>query len=798
MRRHTMKRIRTVHVLIVLFSLMVMGGRVSAQKVDITVDGERVKDLATYMSTDDKLGRMTLTSQFQKMHEWAAEKFRSWGLEPGGEDGTYFQAVPITGRRATFAFNTGKPQMYIDEREFFIHYGDFTLDPRSATGKKMMGKVVYVGYGISAPDKGLDEYAGLDVSGKFVFALKGSPNDYRAPRSWFSPPADEEEVEAPEDWKVESTDSSKIFTAYEKGAAGILLFNPRTEDDPFARFRRRSVEPPTFTRDFFIISDCSERVYQWIFWKDPQESSRGFENRMNGLRSDIKAKKVRSFETESMLELKGYDTTQFFGPEFGANECRNTIAKMTGSDPELKNEAIVLGAHFDHLGIRNGQILNGADDNASGSAVVMEVARLIAAHDLKPKRTIFFCLWTGEELGLIGSRFWGDNPTAGMTMDQVVVNFNMDMVGMGEKIGAPGALNFPEVWDVIKKDMDEELISIVSPSEGGPGGSDHTPFIERGITSMALMTREGGGHPDYHDTGDDPEKLEADILGRTAQFVLQGTISAANETGSLVVSDRQHIFDGMRWSITNMNPDLKVGGGMSLVKAKDTAELSALIVNKIKEMKEPADTSPMAMYRRRMVPPPMATGLAGGQVVNYDPNFLFIAHAILGFGRIDVKGDDGIWFDDGLTEKGREIFGMLEDSSIVFYLIEPTKKTFKDVLDTAEKPFIVAEMTDFSKKQIAAMNEKDVLVCVDLDPTDVDGCVNELEVLKKAFGDQDNLILRLMARKDREEATRDLYMKLIGKGWTKEEIYAIGGRGISRGSRGNLDRFVPPPPPMPF
>ena len=516
------------------------------------------------------------------------------------------------------------------------------------------------------------------------------------------------------------------------------------------------------------------------------------------MRSDIKAKKARSFETGSTVDLTGYDDTRFFGAKFGIGECRNVIAKITGSDPDLKGEAIVLGAHFDHLGIRNGQILNGADDNASGSAVVMEVARLMAAHNVKPKRTVYFCLWTGEELGLIGSRYWSDNPTAGITMDKVVVNFNMDMVGMGEKIGAPGALNFPEVWDVIKKDMDEDFLELVSASEGGPGGSDHTPFIERGIESMAVMTREGGGHPDYHDTGDDPEKLEADILGKVGQFVLQGTISAANESKTLIVPDRQHIFNGMRWTIMNMNPGLKIPGGASLLKAENPAELSQLILEKIQKMKNPVEESPMARFRRGSAPPPMAKGIAGGHVVDHDTDFLRIAHAALGFGRFDVSGDDGIWFDKGLTEKGQVVFKSMEDSNIVVYLIEPSKETFADVLAKAGKPFVVAGISDFTSQQIATMNEKNVLVCVDFDPRDIDPCVETLEKMKEAFSDRDNLILRFVARKDRDEAKKVLYKKLIDKGWTKQEIYAIGGQGAKRGSRGNLDRFTPPPPPMPF
>ena len=777
----------TSFVLLLSFIILVVPS-LFAQKTDIRVDGQEMKNLITYMSQDKYLGRKPLTPEFWELHEWAKAYFEKWGLEPAGDDGTFFQAVPITGRRGTYAFSKGTPKMVIDGREFFAHYGDFSIDSRSAPGKKFKGEIVFAGYGISAPGKGLDEYKGIDVQNKFVFVLKGSPADVEAPRGFFSP--DQAEQDSVEKWETESSDSSKIFTAYKKGAAGIIFYNPESEQK--SRFRRAPVEKPTFPRDFIIVSDVNDEVVEWIFWKNPQESSRGFEGRMQGIRLDIKQKKARSFNTKIKAEIKGFDKTDFYGEKFGKHKCKNVVAKISGTDPELKNEYIVLGGHFDHLGVRNGQVYNGADDNASGSAVVMEVARLMKKHNIEPKRTVLFCLWTGEELGLIGSRYWVNHPTDGITMEKVVLNFNMDMVGLGEKIGAGGALNFPSVWEVIARDQDQDILDAMTPRTGGPGGSDHSGFIELGIEAVFLITSGGVGHPDYHDTGDDSEKMDSEILRKTGQFVLQGTINAANEPKSLIIPDRQHLYDGMRWNITAINPELEVRGGWSVLEAKCQACLAKRIIEKYQELQTRQPQSQRARYyRSRMPRTNLRVGVNGAQVFDHDLEFMTVAHKILSFGRIDVKGDDGVWFDNGLTESGHKALKTMEDSSIVLCLMNPSIKTFNDVLEAASKPFIVSGISDFDTAQVAQINEKKVLVTVDFDPKDADSCLSNLLKMKEQFGDTDNLLLNLVSTEDLDDPKQGLYMKLIKEGWSKSEIYAIGGSGARRGSMGNFDRFVP-------
>ena len=755
-----------------------------AQKIDIRVDGQKILDYITYMADDKYLGRKPNTPEFDILHDWVVEKYKKWGLEPAGEKGTFFQLVPI---EREYAFNYGTPRLIINGREFFTRYGDFEIDPRSTTNIKIKGKIVFVGYGISAPAKGLDEYEGVDVKGKIVFVFKGSPNDFKTPRSFFSPERKKEEKL--ENWEEESKEETKIMTAYKKGASGIILCNPDQESNIFRRYRR-SIEKSNFERNFIVVSSISERVYDWIFWTDPQMTSRGFRNMMNKFRLDIKHKKPCSFETDITAEISGFKKTLFKGKKFNDYKGRNIIAKITGTDPELKNQYVVIGAHFDHLGVRNGQVYNGADDNGSGSGVVIELARLMKENNIRTKRTIVFCLWTAEELGLIGSRYWVKHPTSGITMDKVVTYFNMDMVGLGDKIGAPGALNFPSIWEVIMRDQDEDITKAINAREGGPGGSDHSAFIELGIEAMALMTSGGGGHPDYHDTGDDACKLDKEILRKTGQFVLQGIINLGNETRKqLLLPDRQHIYDGMRWNLTIINPEIESENSWKLIDAKNPSDLTNLIIKKVKELKNPKDESSnqYRYYRRWRPPSTFTTGIDGGRVFNYNLNLMYIAHAALGFGRIDIKADDGVWFDNGLTDRGTVALSAMEDSSIVLHLINPSIETLKDLLKKARKPFIISGFSNFDDKIITEINDKKVLVGVPFDPENIDLCVEKLIELKKKFGDTDNLILNVKSKTGLKTAKKLLYQHLIKKGWKKEQIYAIGGSGTSRGSKGNLD-----------
>ncbi|MBN1359748.1 MAG: M20/M25/M40 family metallo-hydrolase [Sedimentisphaerales bacterium] len=712
----------------------------------LRVDGDRTKGYATWMAHDQRQGRKSLTEGYKATAKWAADNFRNWGLKPAGQDGTYFQDVPI---ERGFTYQTGRPEIWIGNREFLLEDGDFALEPSSTPATQVKAEVVFVGYGIAAPDKGLDEYAGLEVEGKIVLALKGSPVEAPAPRLRFGPARDEEGPS--EAWTEESSDRVKIQTAYDRGAAALLLLDAESSRNE----RNRDELELEFDRDFLVFT-IQERIFRAIMKTDRQESVSGFEQRLAVMRWDIRNLQARSMPTGAQARLKGYDTVQKYSEDLENNVSQNVIAKLPGTDLELKSQYVIIGGHMDHLGLRDGLVHNGADDNASGTAVVLEVARVLAEANYQPKRTIIFCCWCGEELGLLGSNHYTDNPCDGVTMDRVVAYFNLDMVGLGDTIGAPGALNFPTVWEIIKRDQDEDVLAAVEPDTGGPGGSDHSGFITKGIEAMALMTRGGNGHPDYHRPEDDAEKLDPEILRKTGQFVLQGVMNLADETKvELIVEDRQVIYDALRLYVANINPELEDGDWRRIDLAGYSQDKLRWRIASVEERPEKS----------------LQTGVADLRLFDGDMDLLLAASDALGIGRVDVTGCDGQWVCDGqLTEKGRYFIGMMEEHGIVVNLVSPAPQLLRDVLAAATRPFIVTGFYLLDPQTYDAINKKQVLLGVKFDPADVDGCVERLERVKTALGDTDNPVLVVTTTEGLEEAKQELYKRLIRKGWQPDEI----------------------------
>lgn len=743
------------------------------EEVELQVDADRIISYIEWMSRDEMEGRKSLTAGFVKSEEWAAKNFKQWGLEPAGQDGTYFQDVPIT---RGFTHMTGTPVFRIGNRNFLLEESDFSVHAKSTAATRVEGEVVFAGYGICAPDKGLDEYAGIDVEGKIVLIFKGSPKDTAAPSGSFTPTPSEDEV-SDEAWEKESTDNAKIKTAYDKGAAAVLLFdpNPPAEPEPGQRYgyayggrpRGGSGEAELeFDRDFLIFT-IKDRAFHAAMKPDKQETIAGLNRRIDRVCWEIRKKNACSMATGINARLKGYDSIDEYSEELGNNIARNVLAKIEGTDPTLKNEYIIMGGHMDHLGVRDGFVYNGADDNASGTAVTMEVARVLSEADYKPKRTIIFICWCGEELGLIGSEYYTSNPCDGVTMDQVVTYFNMDMVGLGDTIGAPGALNFPSIWEVIKRNQDEDVIAAVEPSTTGPGGSDYSGFISKGIEALGLMTSGGVGHGDYHKPEDDTEKMDPEILRKTGQFVLQGTMNLDKEAEmNLLIENRQWIYDAMRLSIANINPELEDSTWSSI-------DLEDYSTDKLRWQIASVEEKPAKR---------LEVGINNMKLFDGDVELLLAASDALGFGRVDIEGSDGAWIEKGkMTENGLYALGMMEENRIVVNLVSPSPQLLRNVLAQATKPFIVTGFYLLDPQTYDQINKKKVVLGIKFDPANVDGCVEKLEKAKEALGDSDNLILYVTSTARMDEGKKDLYMTLMENGWTKEEIGAGGGGRRYRG-----------------
>jgi hypothetical protein len=406
-------------------------------------------------------------------------------------------------------------------------------------------------------------------------------------------------------------------------------------------------------------------------------------------------------------------------------------------------------------------------------------------------------------MGLIGSNYFVSDPPEGVDIDQVVTYFNMDMVGLGERIGAPGALNFPTIWDVIRRDQDSDVMAAVDPRTGGPGGSDHSAFITRGIEALALMTSGGQGHPYYHQPEDDTKYIEPEILRKTGQFVLQGTVNLANEEDvELIIPDRLNLYNALMLSVSSFNPG--VGDYESVpIHARDKAGLMASVLDSARvvnaRLREATPPSPeeLMMMRYRGISPNQGgktfrRGTANLALFEGDLPLLLNAAEFIGFGRLDVMVDDGFWFDGGrLTAAGAQALGVLEENGIWIHLRSPSEALLQDMLSAASRPFIVSGDFSVSSAMAGAINEKGVVFAVTLDSSNVGRAVSDLEGLKLQLGDTDNLALSVTTEELPDEAKNELYMGLINAGWEHLEI--AGARRAGGGiTGGNLRVFTAP------
>ncbi len=746
------------------------------------VDGNRAKQYVAHLSTDALQGRMTCTPGYRQAAEWVAGRFKQWGLQPAGEDGTYYQKVTIR----AFETKEGVPELAVGGRRFAYDDEDFSIDDLSTPGVTVRGEVVFVGYGISAPKKGLDEYHELNVKGKIVLVLTGSPTAAPEPRRMFqrSPSSSDEDKEkkAKDVWQVESLRAAKIKTAYDHGAAGILLYDPDEAESGSSSSRRRysrrrtkgAVEPD---RDFLCYT-INERIFRAIARQNDQESRRGLTRRLSTMRQAIKEKHVASYSTGVAVTLKGFTKVTPYDEEHGNNVARNVLAKIEGTDPKLKGQYVIVGAHLDHVGTRAGYVYNGADDNASGSAVVMEVARALAAGKWKPRRTVIFCCWCGEELGLIGSIHYSGDPCDGVTMDNVVTYFNLDMVGMGATLGAPGALNFPTIWQVIQRGQDPGVMKRIEPSTGGTGGSDHTGFIRQGIEAIALMSRGGVGHQDYHRPEDDIEKIEPQMLELAGQFVKTGVMNLADETKtSLLVARRLERYRALRTTIRNYNPELpdsawqRVPVTAKTVQAAD-GELDGQLFAALRKVKAAGSSGSSSAERTEILPrKSLARGLAGLTPLDEDERLLDQVVEWHGIGRVDIAGDDPVWVKAGrLTDRGKSALGKVEARSLVLRLHSPGAELMDDVLAATTKPFIITGQYEIPEPAVSKLNARGVQFGVDLDPKQVGAFLERVESLRVTLGERRNLFAYLTGKEITDSARVSLYMGLIDRGWTRNEI----------------------------
>jgi len=465
---------------------------------------ERIAADVQWLADDAREGRRAGSPGERESAEWIAARLAGLGLEPAGSEG-YLQPfeVPLPARDGGSSAIALVSAQGDPER---IYEGEESLVPLfCSSGTGALGEVLFAGYGIASAELGRDDYGGRDVTGKIVMVLRGTPPEDLhaevavAAESPLANPHGAAGAAAGSKWGSFGSLFHKVMEAKRRGAAAVLVSNhgPQAEGLlPFDAGQTAEANLPALMITPEVASALVPGFAELVLSLDQGETVAP----VGGARVKLHAHVIR---------------------ETGV--AANVLGVLRG---KRADRTLVIGAHFDHLG-RGGpgslardalnEIHNGADDNASGTATVLEIARCLAARG-EPEGDVVVALWSGEELGLLGSEHWLEAPTA--PLGALRANLNLDMVGRAgdghlDVLGAGTAQDF-EAW-LAREGPRAELALSVNASGQGVGGSDHQSFLRNRIPALHFFS---GVHEDYHKPSDDADKVEVDGARRVAELVL--------------------------------------------------------------------------------------------------------------------------------------------------------------------------------------------------------------------------------------------------------------------------------------
>ncbi|MBA4250626.1 MAG: aminopeptidase [Chlorobiaceae bacterium] len=477
--------------------------QVTEQQRNKSITTEEIKAHIEFLASDKMMGRLPGTEQERITADYLKNEFISYGLK----------AFPNTDYLQDFKFNKGVDidknssfEITLNDKKQTLELNkDFVVLPFSGTND-FAAEVVFVGYGISAPKLNWDDYEGIDVTDKFVIALRNNP-EYDNPRSTF---------------ESQSSLRTKASIAQSKGAKGIIFINgpfPQLDEDKFPEIR---YDRAPGNLNFSVVFAKRESIEKL------------FSNQ--GLTIETVQQKMKETMVPNSFLLKNTEIKiKTDVKEINATAI-NVFGYLEGNDPLLKNEFIVIGAHFDHLGMGDYGSLhrgpeklihNGADDNASGTSGILELAQKFSAMKNELKRSIIFIGFSAEELGLLGSDYFVKNPP--IPVEQMVMMVNLDMIGRlnaENNLIVYGTGTSPEFKNILNEK--NKFNFNLTFHDAGFGPSDHSSFYAKNIPVLFFFT---GTHSDYHRPSDDFDKInfqgQQNIL--TYVFEVVNQINSNNE-----------------------------------------------------------------------------------------------------------------------------------------------------------------------------------------------------------------------------------------------------------------------------
>ncbi len=437
-----------------------------------------------YLASDELEGRGTGTKGGELAVSYLEREFKRYGLAPAGEKGYRQTFEAVTG--VSMGADNTLTLSAAGARRTLLVGRDFTPYGFSAAGRAS-SPLVFAGYGINAPNKQYNDYASVDVKGRVVLVAKGHPESG-------NPHSDFDDI---------SSVRSKALFAREAGAAALLIVNP--DADGLAEFTYDNSPQGAG----IMVVNITRAEALALFTRET----------LPAILARIDSTKIPA---SSVLP----DVTADIQTDvsFIRKPVSNVAALLEGSDPALRGQVIVIGAHYDHLGwgqsgsLYRGKdrvIHNGADDNASGTAAMLEIAQYFAAN--RPRRSVLFLGFGAEEMGLLGSSHWVKNPTRPIA--DIAWMINIDMLGRlsdsTNKLNVQGVGTSKDFEELVKK-VNESYKFDLGLIQDGQGSSDHASFYRKDLPVLFFFT---GLHTDYHRPSDDADKINLPGEQRATRFI---------------------------------------------------------------------------------------------------------------------------------------------------------------------------------------------------------------------------------------------------------------------------------------
>jgi hypothetical protein len=544
--RRSTRRITVLSLIAVVSVVQAQNRAVDVAPGNTSIRKEELQADLSFLASDALQGRLTGTTGNQLATEFIRARFERLALKPVASGASYFQSFQLmTNKLGT----TNDLTVQVGGTSVRSTLGDDFYPHRFSVSGHADGPLVFAGFGIVGPDVQASDYRGADLRGRVVLVLDHQPGE-NIPTRLRQPALDTEAA----------TPLQKTLAAQERGAVAILFVadvhnHPGTAGSLAAE--TPGVWPHVEPRiERYTLADWAGRV------RIPAlEISRELAStllRPTGRSLGELARAAESTTGWAPLPVPDVHVTVSSSVARTLVPDRNVVAALEGGDPRLRDEWIIIGAHLDHDGVDGSSIFNGADDNGSGIAGLLEIAEAYAEAaeaGRRPRRSLLFAAWNSEERGLLGAWAYVEQPL--VPLERTMAVLNMDMIGRSEDVPSnidyrfrglevqaarsnENAVNLlgysysPELSDEVtransalglevKRRYDDSVANLIRRS-------DQWPFLQRGVPAVWFFT---GLHPDYHTPADRPEKINYDKMARVVRLVHQTSWLLAERDGGL-------------------------------------------------------------------------------------------------------------------------------------------------------------------------------------------------------------------------------------------------------------------------